>query len=454
MPTLTPARPDIPVCTPTILPTIATDEQDLDLIVAQALQRHPSFAIFTVDGRHWIDPYTGARIPMPSGNRQAARSYLMTRRPWVRCSLNPSADLDVFRWRLYLGEQLACERRLRIFAHDGRWQNPFTGALTALVAPQGITDSVLQEMAALLARCPQAQGGQLLDRLRLEAALASQHLVAHAPAQEVPTRITTRITGPRAVVGTDRTAASTGLDSEQTRLKTSLESVLSPIPTIPGYGLALHYEPMAGVGGDFYDCTRLDDHRWFIALGDVSGHGLHSARLAVSAVTALRSILRSQHDLVAIIIRLNDVLRRACPRGHFVTLYAAILDTRLHQLAQVCAGHHPALLAGRKRSCVLERVGNRGPALGLLDSAGLSTSLRPSTTTLVGGDTVFLYTDGLTEAKNGVDAEYGVHRLMGSVIAHLESPYDLLVGNVVDDTKRFTAGVIDDDLSVLALSVE
>lgn len=459
MPTLTPVEPDVPLCAPTVLPTVATDERDLDLIVAQALQRHPSFSVFTVDGRHWIDPYTGARIPVSAGSRQPARAYLMAQRPWVRTSLNRSTDLEVFRWRLYLGEHLASEGRLRTFAHDGRWQNPFTGELTALLAPEGITDAILQEMASLLAHCPQARHGQLLDRLRLEAALASQRLVAQMANREASTRVTTRITGPRAALEANRvppahSILAPGLDREHARVKLSLEGALAPLPTIPGYGLALHFEPKAGIGGDFYECTRLDDHHWFIALGDVSGHGLDGARIAVSVLTALRTIQRRHPDLVTIITHLNDVLHRDLPRGHFVTMFGAILDTRTHCLSHVCAGHHPALLASRNRACVLERVGKRGPALGLRDSASLAVALQPASTTLVRGDTVFLYTDGLTEAMDGEQMEYGINRLMGSLIAHLDSPYDQLVSGVVDDSKRFASGVIDDDLSVLVLSFE
>ncbi len=455
MPTVATDTGNTPLCSPTVLPTPTTDERDLEAVVELALQRPPSFRISTVCGRFWIDPYTGARVPIATGLRLTARTYLLARRPWARATLNAAADLEIFRWRLYLGEHLGGERRLRLFAHDGRWQNPFSGLLTNLVATGGITEAVLQEMASLLARCPHARGGRLLDRLRLEAALASQRLVAPNPSGDPPTRATTRITGPRAAGGSgNRDASASGLDGEQVRVKSSLEGMLSPLPDIPGYGFALHYEPVSGVGGDFYDCSRIDEDRWFVALGDVSGHGVQGARVALSTLTALRGILHRQCDLVGIVSALNDEVRRDLPRGHFVTLFAGILDTSIDQLTCLCAGHHPALLASRNRARVLERVGNRGPALGLLGAAGIAANLRPSTTTLARGDTLFLYTDGLTEAKNDLAGEYGLNRLMGSLIANLESPYDLLVGQVVEDTRRFAAGVIDEDLSVLALSLE
>jgi sigma-B regulation protein RsbU (phosphoserine phosphatase) len=267
-------------------------------------------------------------------------------------------------------------------------------------------------------------------------------------------RATTRITGPRAAGGGNRDASANGLDGEQVRVKSSLEGMLSPLPEIPGYGFALHYEPVSGVGGDFYDCSRIDEHRWFVALGDVSGHSVQGARVAVSTLSALRGILGRERDLVGIVSALNDEVRRDLPRGHFVTLFAGILDTRCDQLTCLCAGHHPALLASRNRARVLERVGNRGPALGLLGAGSLAANLRPATTALERGDTLFLYTDGLTEARNDLHSEYGLNRLMGSLIANLDAPYDLLVGQVVEDTRRFAAGVIDDDLSVLALSLE
>ena len=75
-------------------------------------------------------------------------------------------------------------------------------------------------------------------------------------------------------------------------------------------------------------------------------------------------------------------------------------------------------------------------------------------TQLQRGDVLFLYTDGLSEARDGLQEEYGEARLMASVLAHLNQPYDRLICNVVADVRRFAEGMLDDDLTVLAIAVQ
>lgn len=412
------------------------------------MRADPAFRVLTVEGTHWIDPFTGRCIPAPDGSLAPAREYLAAEKPWTRARLKRIGELQVFRWRLYMHHYVEQDWRLRQFSADGRWLNPFSGEwLPVAKANDAITPATLREMAVHLANCPLAATGRMLPERHL-------HTLIRA-AKPSESKGTARVSGWRAGRPETRTfTASPPTDPTLASLHLAIERMLPPLPTVAGLGFAVHYEPFSGVGGDFYDCTRLDDHRWFVAIGDVSGHGEQSAHAVVSALSALHGILAEEHDLVEIIARFNDAVRRVLARGQFITLFAAIIDIRTRHMTCQCAGHHPGLLASRSRPSVLTRLGHRGPALGLIDSDSLRKALSPEDVQLHDDDLVLLYTDGLSEARDGLRAEYGDHRVMASLVARLDMPYDTLVAGVVDEARRFAEGVLEDDLTVMALAVK
>lgn len=412
------------------------------------MRADPAFRVLTVEGTHWIDPFTGRCIPAPGGSLAPAREYLAAERPWLRARLKRFSELQVFRWRLYMHHYVDRDWRLRQFAADGRWLNPFSGEWVSITRGEGaITPATLREMATHLANCPHAASARMLPQRHLDALIRA--------ARPVESKGTTRISGWRAGSPETRTiSAHPPADPGLAHLHDTIERMLPPLPSVAGFGFAVHYEPFTGVGGDFYDCTQLDAHRWFIAMGDVSGHGEQGAQAVIATLRALHGILAQEHDLASIIVRLNEAVRRELARGQFITLFAAIFDSRTRSLTCQCAGHHPGLLASRHRPSVLTRIGHRGPALGLVGSDVLRASLAPQEVRLEDDDLVLLYTDGLSEARDGLRAEYGDCRVMASVVARLDTPYDSLVAGVVDEARRFAEGVLEDDLTVLALAVQ
>jgi Stage II sporulation protein E (SpoIIE) len=406
-----------------------------------ALRHDPAFQVMTVEGTHWIDPFTGTRIHAP------ARAWLIAQQPWTKARLKKVADLQIFRWRLYLHQHIEQDARLRQFAQDGRWLNPYSGQWVNLGGHHGaLTAQALRGMATHLSQCAQAQSGRMLPQRYLD-----ELVLAMRPAG---TKATTRISGWRAA-HQERLPFPTPRvdDPELAEARSTIEGLISPLPSIEGFGFAVHYEPYVGAGGDFYECLRLNDGRVLIIMGDVTGHGLQGAKTAMVALQTLHLILREERHLMPIIAALNDALRGQLPKGQFVTVFAGILDVATQRLSCLCAGHHPALLLSMERGTVVSRVGGRAPALGLVTSDALRLSLAPQEVQLQRGDVLFLYTDGLSEARDGLQEEYGEERVMGSVLAHLRQPYDRLVANVVADVRRFAEGVLDDDLTVLAIAV-
>lgn len=413
-----------------------------------ALRHDPAFQVMTVEGTHWIDPFTGTRVHAPFGHYEPARDWLLAHQPWTKARLKTVADLNVFRWRLFLHQHIEQDSRLRQFAPDGRWLNPYSGQWVNIGGHQGtLTAQSLRGMATQLAQCLQARGGRMLPQRYLD-----DLVMAMRP---VGSKATTRISGWRSAHQEQLPFATPRVDDpELAQARTTIEGLISPLPSIEGYGFAVHYEPYVGAGGDFYECLRLNDGRVLIIMGDVTGHGLQGAKTATAALETLHVILREERHLMPIVARLNDALRGQLPKGQFVTLFAGVLDLTTQRLTCLCAGHHPALLLSMERGNVISRVGGRAPALGLVTSDALRLSLAPQEVQLQRGDVLFLYTDGLSEARDGLQEEFGEARIMASVLAHLKQPYDRLVSNVVADVRRFAEGVLDDDLTVLAVAVQ
>ena len=413
-----------------------------------SLRHDPVFQVMTVEGAHWIDPFTGTRVAAPFGHFEPARAWLIAHQPWTRARLKKNAELQLFRWRLHLHQHIEQDARLRQFASDGRWLNPYSGQWVPIDGQSGtLTAMALRSMASHLAECLHARAGRMLPQRYLDELVSAM--------RPSGSKATTRISGWRAGLQERLDFVTvTVADPEMAKVRTTIEALISPLPSIEGYGFAVHYEPYVGVGGDFYECVHLDDGRVLILIGDVTGHGLQGALTAMASLKALHAILREERQLMPIVARLNDALRDELPKGQFVTLFAGILDLATQRLTCLCAGHHPGLVLNLERATVVTRIGGRAPALGLVTSDTLRTSLVPEVVQLQRGDVLFLYTDGLNEARDGLQEEYGDARVMASVLAQMRHPYDRLIANVVADVRRFAEGVLDDDLTVLAIAVE
>jgi serine phosphatase RsbU (regulator of sigma subunit) len=424
----------------------------------KALTSEASFMVMTVDNLAWICPYTQERIASPFGYLEPAKEHLLRVQPWLKLKPKTLAELQLIRWVMWLKDHMEFESQLRIFGPDGRWLNPFDGTWVRVTQKSNvITPELLQEIATALAKCPAAQKGQMLDKYGLEQAqkanrFSSQHSLG---SMDSGNHGTVKISGSRANTGSSTNiAASLGLDEDMEKAERIIAKMLAPLPQIDGFGFTCHYEPHSQVGGDFYECKEIAPGKFFIALADVTGHGVQGAMVVVGALKALRFILKQEKDLIQILTKLNDEIKPDLLSGQFITMFAAVLDVETRTLTHVCAGHHPSILASLSRNVVCEKIGNKGPALGLMNGTIFQRALKPTSITLQPGDTVIMYTDGLTEVHNNRNVEYGDYRLMGTLVGNLENPYDQIVGALVQDARVFASGLLHDDVTVMSLSIE
>ena len=220
-------------------------------------------------------------------------------------------------------------------------------------------------------------------------------------------------------------------------------------PNVAWIDLAAASVPATEVGGDYYEYFRLSAGQLALVIGDVAGHGLASG-LLLSGVRSCLYLLEDQlTDPVAVLDRLNHMVRRTTDKRTYVTLLCAILerDGGTGTLSLACAGHPPVLHycahAGR---CAT--VGCGAPPLG----TSLDVCYERQTCPLLPRDVLVFYTDGLVEARNGQGQEYGDARLERAVARAAGSTARDVRDAILGDLSNFKgdAEQVDDITMVVA----
>ena len=239
------------------------------------------------------------------------------------------------------------------------------------------------------------------------------------------------------------------------RLAVTLQRTLLPpaLPTVPGLAAAAHYHVASSdqVGGDFYDLFRLDDGRWGLFVGDVCGKGAGAAVVTSLARYTLREAAVHDPDPVAVLAALNAALRRErLDVAHrFCSAVVGLVAPNAGGWDVVLAsGGHPPPVLVRADGTVAFQPMVGGQVLGVLaDARSTSVALR-----LEPGDTLLLYTDGLTEARTGRGTRYDEQPLREFLTALAPTTASDMVAAVRTLLDGFGDG-LDDDTAVLALGV-
>ncbi len=199
--------------------------------------------------------------------------------------------------------------------------------------------------------------------------------------------------------------------------------------------------PMNAVGGDWFDYFPVGDDRLGVALGDVSGKGMPAALLMASTRSMLRQQARAGASAAEVLTRLNDVLCEDFPPGNFVTMVYGVLDARAGTLTLSNAGHPSPLVASKSNGGFVEIPD--GLPLGI-QSARFGEQVIP----LSPGDSALLYSDGIIEAANAHDEEFGMERLQQAVEARGDAP-----DSVIAAAQEFASpNPLTDDATVLLIA--
>lgn len=179
-------------------------------------------------------------------------------------------------------------------------------------------------------------------------------------------------------------------------------------PRTPGMDLAGYNAPCRTVGGDYYDFIPYDDGRVAIFVADVAGKGMPAAMLMSNLQARVQVLFDDPSNLSALITRLNRIITNNCPTNRFISLFVGVYDAATGDMTYCNAGHNPPLLVrcdGR-----VEELGGTGVILGILPIA----TYDQKKCHLDIGDTVVMFSDGVTEAcRPDSDDQFGEERLAG-----------------------------------------
>lgn len=244
---------------------------------------------------------------------------------------------------------------------------------------------------------------------------------------------------------------------EQQRLASELE-IAQQIQTalLPGahfldarcnnFELHAVLKPARTVGGDLYSYFMLHDQRFYVMVGDVSDKGIPAALFMARAITLAKALAPRAQSPQQLLQLLNRDLCRNNDGCMFVSLLCGLLDTATGHLTMASAGHEPPVLWGDEAPRLLDL--ETGPALGLDEEATYTSRrirLRP-------GETLLMYTDGITEATDGALAMYGQDRMLACLDRYAASDESDPAGYLLADVEAFAAGHGQaDDITVLAL---
>jgi phosphoserine phosphatase RsbU/P len=224
------------------------------------------------------------------------------------------------------------------------------------------------------------------------------------------------------------------------------------VPTLAGLEIAARYVPMTAVAGDFYDFLRVDEKRVGILVADVTGHGVPAALIASMLKVAFAGQAAHAHDPARVLTGLNGAL---CGKfeEHFVTAAYLFVDLEKNLLHYSAAGHPPLMLASGATGDTRE-IEENGQMLGMFPEAAYSAvEIRVSP-----GDRCLLYTDGLFEAKNAAQEEFGRARCKKLLETQLDIPAarfaNALLDNIAGFSDQNSARAQEDDITLLVLDFQ
>jgi len=230
-----------------------------------------------------------------------------------------------------------------------------------------------------------------------------------------------------------------------TARKIQLAALPRANPDLPGLEVAAVYTPASDVAGDFYDFLELENGCLGIFIADVSGHGVPAALVASMLKIALATQTENASSPARILAALNTLFCGRLER-QFITAAYVHIDPTANKLTAASAGHPPPIL---RHDNTTEEILATGVVLGRFREVRYEEVTRP----FVPGDTLVLYTDGVTETANATGEQWGDERLQTEIAARSNDSASVLSATIVRNlqTWRGLAGAPDDDVTMIVV---
>jgi serine phosphatase RsbU (regulator of sigma subunit) len=237
---------------------------------------------------------------------------------------------------------------------------------------------------------------------------------------------------------------------DELNLASELQKSLLPrsYPTDLPFEFAHKFVPLNSIGGDFFDVLRLDERSIALVIADVSGHGVGPALVTAMFKSSFGLQCKNIRSPAALMAALNAELCGALTTGHYVTAFAAFIDTESLEMRFCSAGHPNQLLVRAEGGS--EELATMGFLLGMIEGVDYeekSVSLCP-------GDTLALFTDGVFESPDAAGGLFGREGILRSISSRLGSGPAELSDGILSDLLAWTEGTeASDDVTLLVAQV-
>jgi serine phosphatase RsbU (regulator of sigma subunit)/anti-sigma regulatory factor (Ser/Thr protein kinase) len=184
------------------------------------------------------------------------------------------------------------------------------------------------------------------------------------------------------------------------------------LPEVPGLKLDAYYRAASRISGDLYDVFKIDDSNYCLLVADVSGKGIPASLIMSVLRTVIRIMAVGKTRAHTILNAVNDYIKNDIPAGIFITIFLGVYNIETKKLNFVSAGHNPLIYCGTKEKNI-KVINPPGIPLGLPLQGDISFAdkLRPLTIDINIDDTLFIYSDGITEAMDRTGNKYGLEKL-------------------------------------------
>jgi sigma-B regulation protein RsbU (phosphoserine phosphatase) len=217
-------------------------------------------------------------------------------------------------------------------------------------------------------------------------------------------------------------------------------------PPTPGLELAGRTTACRTVGGDYYDYIRFEDGRVCVLVGDVAGKGMPAALLMSSLQARVHVVFEEPDHIAQKMMRLNKAICSNCPDNRFITFFLGVVNPHTGEMVYSNAGHNPPVVV--RAAGGFETLSGGGVILGILPMA----TYQEFTAKLEHGDILILFSDGVTEAADPQDQEFGEKRLAELVASMRDRPAREIVEQIHQAVMAFTEGApAADDITVVVV---
>ncbi len=231
--------------------------------------------------------------------------------------------------------------------------------------------------------------------------------------------------------------------------QTQINLLPKSFPDISGYQIAARTIPAREVGGDSYDFIKIDDKHFAFCLGDVSGKGMPAAMLMSNLQATLRSFTMTGNSCKDIIANANALLYNSTESTKFATLFYGILNPQSNEIAFCNAGHNNPFLFSVDGNVRELKTG--GLLLGCLPDS----EYEEEKISTKGNDLIVIFSDGISEAMNEDEEEYGEERLQEFISKHTDASPDKIIENILSDVNMFVGAAPQyDDMTLLIIKKE